>query len=558
MLLISCAVAQSAAPGTVTVERLRVVPDRANVRVEITLSAVPGALIAVTVAKNPNRLVLDLPNTLSNAKQQQVSVNYKGVRAVRLGLNSAHPPVTRVVVDLDLIRPYVLQNDGNRVMLIIGAKPNEIVGAGQGARAAGASGGLVGLFSRRPASPPMEIGRESASGLPTPPPPGTPITFPEEQASTAGGSTGEATPARPSAAHPDRGSLQEGTVFPGLGSPGTGTVPSQGISASTGASNTSTALAAPASGRANSPAETVFPASTIAKGGVPSGLVTPPPHSNPEKQSSGTSSNVAPASPKILLAPVLNAESIPASNRSVPGALAEVTGGVPTVQPKTETVAGTNQDVVSSPAPSSERTVAHEPLSISPGQSGDQNKSAATSENESAEVASEPPALTEAPTVAEAEPAAIATPASPENTAALPLATPDKVPAGTDLPVLALRAVDPNLRTVFKVKYVAEGVAYLDGGRSAGLTEGMKLEIKDTDLPAQQGSTADPNDPRVVAELEVTALAETSAVTDIRLPKRPVKPGDLAYLVRWRCAGAGAAAFTQCHAKISRGCNLHR
>ncbi len=80
------------------------------------------------------------------------------------------------------------------------------------------------------------------------------------------------------------------------------------------------------------------------------------------------------------------------------------------------------------------------------------------------------------------------------------------------------------------MKYVAEGVAYLDGGRSAGLTEGMKLEIKDTDLPAQQGSTADPNDPRVVAELEVTALAETSAVTDIHLPKRPVKPGDLAYL----------------------------
>ncbi len=80
MLLVSCACAQSAAPGAVNVERLRVVPDRANVRVEITLSAASGAAIAVTVAKNPNRLVLDLPNTLSNAKQQQVSVNYKGVR----------------------------------------------------------------------------------------------------------------------------------------------------------------------------------------------------------------------------------------------------------------------------------------------------------------------------------------------------------------------------------------------------------------------------------------------------------------------------------------------
>ncbi len=541
LLLVSCACAQSAAPGTVNVERLRVVPDRANVRVEITLSAASGAAIAVTLAKNPNRLVLDLPNTLSNAKQQQVSVNYEGVRDVRLGLNSAHPPVTRVVVDMDQIRPYVLQNDGNRVMLIIGAKPNEIVGAGQGARAAGASGGLVGIFSRRPAPPPMEIGKESASGLPTPPPPGTPINFPEEQASNGAGSTSEATPSRPSAAHPDRGSLQEGTVFPGLGSPGTGNVPSQGASVSTAASNSATTVAgAPASSRTTTPPETVFPASTIANGAVSSAVVTPPPQSNPEKQSSGTSSNVASGSPTILPAPALNADALPASNRSVPGALGEVTAVVPTVQAKTETVAATNQNVVLRPAPSSEQKVVHEPSSIPVVQSGNPNKSAATSENASAEVASKSPAVTEAPTVADDNPTAIATAASPEIPAAAPEAAPDKAPVDTDLSVLALRAVDPNLRTVFKVKYVAEGVAYLDGGRSAGLTEGMKLEIKDTDLPAQQGSTADPNDPRVIAELEVTAVAETSAVTDIHLPKRSVKPGDLAYL-----SGGDAQALVQ-------------
>jgi hypothetical protein len=100
----------------------------------------------------------------------------------------------------------------------------------------------------------------------------------------------------------------------------------------------------------------------------------------------------------------------------------------------------------------------------------------------------------------------------------------------TDQQLLALRAANPNLRTVFKVKYVAEGVAYLDGGRSDGLTEGMKLEIKDSEFAPRPGEVADPSDPRVVAELEVNATAETSAVTDIRAPKRPVKPGDLAYL----------------------------
>src|SRR5271166_4561420 len=108
-----------------------------------------------------------------------------------------------------------------------------------------------------------------------------------------------------------------------------------------------------------------------------------------------------------------------------------------------------------------------------------------------------------------------------------PAATPKSVPETA--PVIA-RSDDPSLRTVFRVKYVAEGVAYLEGGRAQGLTEGMKLEVEDTNLLAKQGDSASAADPRVVAELEVTAVAETSAVTDIRTPKRQVKAGDLAYL----------------------------
>jgi hypothetical protein len=96
--------------------------------------------------------------------------------------------------------------------------------------------------------------------------------------------------------------------------------------------------------------------------------------------------------------------------------------------------------------------------------------------------------------------------------------------------MLIAREDDPSLRTVFKVKYVAEGVAYLEGGRAQGLKEGMKLEVIETKLPARQGDSASSADPRVVAELDVTAVAETSAVTDIHTPKRPVKAGDLAYL----------------------------
>jgi len=96
--------------------------------------------------------------------------------------------------------------------------------------------------------------------------------------------------------------------------------------------------------------------------------------------------------------------------------------------------------------------------------------------------------------------------------------------------MLMVRSDDPSLRTVFRVKYVAEGIAYLEGGRAQGLAEGVKLFVKDSDLPARQGDSASTQDPKVIAELEVSGVAETSAVTDIHVPQRPVKAGDLAYL----------------------------
>ncbi|MGB9206043.1 MAG: AMIN domain-containing protein, partial [Terriglobales bacterium] len=90
---------------------------------------------------------------------------------------------------------------------------------------------------------------------------------------------------------------------------------------------------------------------------------------------------------------------------------------------------------------------------------------------------------------------------------------------------------NPDFRTAFRVKYVAQDAAYLDGGRAAGLAEGMKLVVRD--LPNSGGvaaAGADAGAAGDIAELEVLSVAETSAVTEIHTPKRPVKIGDLAYL----------------------------
>jgi hypothetical protein len=143
--------------------------------------------------------------------------------------------------------------------------------------------------------------------------------------------------------------------------------------------------------------------------------------------------------------------------------------------------------------------------------------------------AAQPPATKPAPSHAEQGPAPTLSKA--ENASAPPVTSSaaNVAPAGNPSAV-AIVVTDPGFRTAFRVKYVAKGVAYLDGGRSSGLAEGMKLEVEDSNPPLPQGSTADPNDPRIVAELQVSGLADTSAVTDIHSPKRAVKPGDWAYL----------------------------
>src|SRR5579883_233582 len=77
------------------------------------------------------------------------------------------------------------------------------------------------------------------------------------------------------------------------------------------------------------------------------------------------------------------------------------------------------------------------------------------------------------------------TPASGAEPAQLPPAeaAQSAAPADAEVQAAAAAAVQPNpdVRIAFRVKYVAEGVAYLEGGSNDGLSEGMKLEVKAID-----------------------------------------------------------------------------
>ena len=70
----------------------------------------------------------------------------------------------------------------------------------------------------------------------------------------------------------------------------------------------------------------------------------------------------------------------------------------------------------------------------------------------------------------------------------------------------------------FRIKYVAEGVVYIDGGRGAGLAEKMKLTVR-------RGNAAEP-----IAELEIVSVAGASAVCEIKSTRGPLQAGDTAML----------------------------
>jgi len=619
-LLVSLGAAQSTAGGAAEVEQLQVRREGADVTIQVILTGTVKPSIETAI--NPDRLVLVLPGTLSDAKQKHFPLDANGVRGVRMGLNTANPPVTRVVVDLDSAHPYSLSSEGNTITLRV--QPVESAVARRQGPAPAASAPLIGVFRRKPETPPVD---SATTAAPIPVPPKLPpINFPEKQAAPASQPATVSATKAPSASHPNVGGLQQGTVFPGMGTPGAGSVPqAQGASSVPGntvtvQSTQSAATLAPAYASGVT-VKTAAPSSLPPSTGQPSSIavsVAPTAKTN----AATTTSSAAPISAPPTPAPTNSASTAGASpattaSSSAPAAVAPNTVSTPSSagaanvtskvlsatvsQPPstsapstTATVAnplGTASSTTPTPASSNTATPAVQgatvtnPLGLPPAGAASASPSTtsvsptsgatvanplgsastttvATSGNSTSNTNSATPQgatvsnplglAQSAPTAAPSTPAgatvsnplglapgetaqievvepadvtpAEATPAKPTQNAVVAKAIEPDIPAA-----LALRATHPDFRTAFRIKYVAAGAAYLDGGRGAGLAEGMKLVVRDTPTGSVVAA-ADGNADDVVAELEVTSVAEASAVSDIHTPKRDVKPGDLAYL----------------------------
>src|SRR6267378_1276883 len=468
LLLASLGAAQNTAGGAAEIEQLRVKREGADVKIEVILT---GAIQpSVETASNPDRLVLTLPGTVSDAKQKHFPLNANGVQGVRVGLNSANPPVTRVVVDMVSAHPYTVSTEGTHIIVRVQAAENETVARRSGPVPA-ASAPMISVFRRKPQSSPDDSNATAQAPIPVPPKL-PPLNFPEKAAATSQPGTTTASAAAASASHPKLGSLQQGTVFPGMGTPGAGTVPQ--------AQNQAVNLA-PANAPKSAPLSI-----TVTQGNSAAATPGAPTAAAAQNATAGTP---APTNS----APVAAASTIPASK--------------PAAQNQTATSAATGSTTSSAGAPNVTTKVLSATVTPSAPVSGPAISTTSTATIPASQ-ASAPSSSSAVPasgalgqaavTTASSTPAPDATPLTGGNgqeaadATAVEKETEPEIPAG-----LALRAAHPDFRTAFRIKYVASGAAYLDGGRSAGLTEGMKLVVRETPTGSVVAA-ADGNDDNIV------------------------------------------------------------
>jgi len=91
------------------------------------------------------------------------------------------------------------------------------------------------------------------------------------------------------------------------------------------------------------------------------------------------------------------------------------------------------------------------------------------------------------------------------------------------------RAQEAQLQTTFHVRYLTDESVYIDGGRSAGLAEGMLLTVKSA-TPTASHLAASVNNAETVTQLRVFSVAESSAACEFVTKGQPVAVGDIATL----------------------------
>jgi hypothetical protein len=96
---------------------------RTTAQVEIEVEASDRVIPQTNLLRNPDRLVVDFVNAVPGTGLHNQAVNRAEVKNLRVGLFSANPPVTRIVLDLSGPQPYQVFPEGRTVIVKVGAAP---------------------------------------------------------------------------------------------------------------------------------------------------------------------------------------------------------------------------------------------------------------------------------------------------------------------------------------------------------------------------------------------------------------------------------------------------
>jgi hypothetical protein len=121
----------------------------------------------VQMVPNPERLVIDIPNSVPGPALRALTVNQGDVRGIRMSQYSAKPPITRVVVDLNAPEWYHVAPNASGLVVSLGSDGESSSGSAQPAI------GWVSAKVKNVHTAPVVLRKGAA----TPPPPVNGVTL---------------------------------------------------------------------------------------------------------------------------------------------------------------------------------------------------------------------------------------------------------------------------------------------------------------------------------------------------------------------------------------------
>jgi len=115
------------AAAQTTVRRVTVFPSGNSVQVEINAS---GPVTPQSqLVNNPDRLVLDFPNSVPGSDLHDLTINRGQIKGLRVSLYTQNPPVTRIVVDLAGPQHFEIFPSGSTTVLKLNANGGQVASA---------------------------------------------------------------------------------------------------------------------------------------------------------------------------------------------------------------------------------------------------------------------------------------------------------------------------------------------------------------------------------------------------------------------------------------------